>query len=822
MNTVEQQSPAARAVPDARRGAAKPRAMKPAREPCRHCGVPVADEGAEFCCPGCAYVHRLINEAGLEAYYQIKDKVTAPADAALLPSREYGWLSAAQAAAEESAGTAATPELRLDVQGISCAGCVWLIERIFSRLTAEGRVEVNAQTGQLRLLWSAGHFDAAAFARELQSFNYLVSPASAKRAQPPESKGLVRRIGLCGAFAMNVMLFTLPTYFGMSSDFAYAGLFGTLSMAFATLSLFAGGGYFLGRAWRGLREGIPTIDLPIALGVLGAFGGSFFGWLSGQESFVYFDFVSTFILLMLVGRWAQLAAVEHNQRRLLAEQPTPATVRLADAALAGQELPVEKIEPETSFLLGRGQTSPVEGRLCSAEATVSLAWINGEAEPRVFRAGQRIPSGAVNLGRAEIKLQATEGWKHSLLAELTRPVQRADYRHRFLERVIKGYLVAIIAGAFLSGAGWLAVTGDALRSWSVVTAVLVVSCPCAIGLAFPLADEIAAVALRRRGVFVRVPDLWPRLAKVKRVIFDKTGTLTLDVPKLLEPERTWMNLGGTERRALLALVAENPHPVARSLHEQLLERGEGEPLRGAIEETIGQGMRLRAGHDGTEWRLGRRSWALLGEVNSAAPDGQPGRAGTVLGRDGQLVAEFEFIEAARPDAAVEIAHLHRRGLAISILSGDESGKVDKLVSTLGLPRSAGTGQMDPHDKAQWVRSNQAGESLMLGDGANDSLAFDEALCRGTPVVHRGVLSEKADFYYLGRGVAGIRALFEVDDARRRTQRWLLVFSISYNLCAVGLAVAGMMNPLVAAILMPVSSLATLAVVGAGMSRAGRS
>jgi Cu2+-exporting ATPase len=784
--------------------------------------VPVADEGAEFCCSGCAYVYRLINEAGLEAYYQIKDKVTAPADAALLPAREYGWLSAAQAAAEESAGSEATPELRLDVQGISCAGCVWLIERIFSRLTSAGRVEVNAQTGQLRLLWSTGQFDAAAFARELQSFNYLVSPASAKRTQPPESKGLVRRIGLCGAFAMNVMLFTLPTYFGMSSDFAYAGLFGTLSMAFATLSLFAGGGYFLGRAWRGLQEGIPTIDLPIALGILGAFGGSFFGWLSGRESFVYFDFVSTFILLMLVGRWAQLAAVERNQRRLLAEQPTPTTVRLADAVPEGQELPVEQIEPGTSFLLGRGQTLPVEGRLRSAEATVSLAWINGEAEPRLYRAGQRIPSGAINLGRAEIDLQATEGWKHSLLAELTRPVQRADYRHRFLERVIKGYLVAIIAGAFLAGAGWLAVTGDAMRSWSVVTAVLVVSCPCAIGLAFPLADEIAAVALRRRGVFVRVQDLWPRLARVRRVIFDKTGTLTLDVPKLLEEERTWEHLARVERQALLALVADNPHPVARSLHEQLLGRGEGEPLEGVLEETVGQGMSLRADRGATEWRLGRRSWALSAGRGPASFGERTDGPGTVLSCDGKLMAEFEFVEAARSDAAAEIAELQRRGLAISVLSGDDSGKVDKLVSSLGLPRDSGTGQMNPHEKAAWVRSNDAGAALMLGDGANDSLAFDEALCRGTPVVHRGMLSEKADFYYLGRGVGGIRALFEVDDARRRTQRWLLAFSISYNLCAVGLAVAGMMNPLVAAILMPASSLASLALVGAGMNGVGRS
>lgn len=188
----------------------------------------------------------------------------------------------------------------------------------------------------------------------------------------------------------------------------------------------------------------------------------------------------------------------------------------------------------------------------------------------------------------------------------------------------------------------------------------------------------------------------------------------------------------------------------------------------------------------------------------------------MLGRAGRAVARFRFADTARADARGEIKALTSRGLQVVVLSGDRREKVSGLMRELGLPPDNGYAEMSPRDKAEWLTQNSPDQALMLGDGANDSLAFDRALCRGTPVVHRGVLERKADFYYLGRGIAGIRALFEINDARHRTQMALLVFMVAYNLLAVGLAVSGRMNPLIAAILMPASSLATLAIVGWGM------
>jgi len=767
------------------------------RPTCRHCGT-TNPAGAEFCCAGCAYVYRLVHEQGLDAYYTIKDAVTPPADPAVFQVRDYHWLTELQTQAEVRAGTD-TPQLDLGVQGISCAACVWLIEHLFRQQAGARRIFVNAQTGQLRLQWNRGEFDAADFGKRLQAFNYLVGPLHEDKTESGESRALVRRIGLCSAFAMNIMLFTLPTYFGMTSDFAYARLFSLLSMGLATLTLLVGGVYFLDRAVRALRAGAMHIDLPIAVGIVGSYVGSLYGWLTHQERFIYFDFVGTFVVLMLVGRWAQVVAVERNRRRLLEHQPKPPRVFLVGADGSRRGIAPEELLGGERFLVGAGQTVPVESRLEAGAASFSLASINGEAQPRNFRLGQRVPAGSVNLNYGEVTLVALQGWKESLLAELLKPGQREAPREPFLERIVRGYLIGIFTIALVAGLAWWFSTYDGPQTWAIVTAVLVVSCPCAIGLSFPLAEEIATVGLRRRGVFIREVDLFSRLARVKRVVFDKTGTLTLEAPVLRNPEML-QALDDESRGALLSLVRDNPHPVAQSLVEHLLARGGGETDVGKIEETVGQGV------EAGPWSLGKPGWRSVAG----------GGASTVFARDGRALARFEFADMVRSDARTVLAHLERRGLETFILSGDHREHVARMAADLGLPPSRAVGGMSPQEKAAWVERMTPGDALMLGDGANDSLAFDQALCRGTPVIHRGVLAQKADFYYLGKGLSGLESLFSVNDARTRTQMALLIFSVAYNLLAVGMAVAGKMNPLAAAVLMPLSSLASLGIVGWGM------
>lgn len=794
-----------------------------AKPVCRHCGSPLLDERARdsgFCCAGCAYVYRLVHEHGLAGYYQLKDSVTAPADPSVFQPRDYGWLERLQKEAEDSLlregeKTVGTPSASLSIQGISCAGCVWLIERLFMQERGARDVFVNAQTGEMRLRWIPGDFSLSAFAGRLQSFGYLLGPLGEENSDP-ESRGLVKRIGLCTAFAMNVMLFTLPTYFGMDRNFAYARLFDTISLGFATLSVLVGGSLFMGRAFRSLREGALHIDLPIAIGIVGSYVGSLYGWLAHRTEYLYFDFVSTFILLMLVGRWAQVVMVERNQRQLLRQQLKAPRVRLRNADGTFQEATPEKLAAGSRFELGPGQTLPVEAQLERDDCSFSLASINGESEPRLFRAGEIVPAGALNIGMNPAPFVARQTWSESLLSKLLGGGERHGWRHRFLERIIQGYLIGIFVLSALSGIVWWVLTQDPVRTGAVVTAVLVVSCPCAIGLAFPLADEMAAVALRRRGVFVRENDLWGKLSRVKRLLFDKTGTLTLETPELLNPE-TLKNLPEEAASALRALAGSNSHPVSQALVAELLAHASPAPLPGALREFPGKGVELSA-PNGDRWTLGNPAW--LRHAETSASDSLRERGPEVLlCKNGSEQASFRFADRVRSDASSELARLRELGFDIFVLSGDHPEKVRKLADELSIPEDHCLGGLSPEEKAAWLERNGQQDSLMLGDGANDSLAFDRALCRGTPVIHRGILEQKADFFYLGRGIGGIRALFAVDQVRRKTQTLILVVSALYNLAAVGLAAAGHMNPLLAAVLMPANSLLAFLLVTTGMKRA---
>jgi len=834
---------------------------------CQHCGSAFepGHEGAEYCSPGGAAVHARIVRDGLERFYTLRDRSVAPVGSAALHPHDFAWLAEAVRTAE--GGGARSAELMLDVQGISCVGCVWLIERLFHRRAGALRLDVNAAQGRVLWRWERGRFDAVAFARELQGFGYLVGPPGEKAAWR-DARGLRVRLGLCGAFALNTMLFVLPSYLGLERTSEFYGLFERLAAAFATAALLTGGSYFARRAWAGVRLGVMNLDVPITLGLVLGYGGSLYGWLGGHPLLVFFDFVAVFSFLMLVGRWTQEVAVERNRNQLLALSREPAEVLVersesdrsapSDSTVLPRETrrrPVAALKRGQIFQLRAGQVVPVAATLLSEAATFTTEWINGETEPRDLCAGQRVPAGAASVSLAPLRLEADEDWADSALARLLATTGAQGFRHELAERIIRVYLFIIVAVALAGGVAWW-FAGDTLKALQVTIAVLVASCPCGIGVAFPLVEELAVAALRRHGVFVRELSLFPRLRRIRQVVFDKTGTLTLETPVLQNPG-VLTTLAPREREALWQLVAENHHPIARAVHEDLAQfcadaqnsigicADAQTPGAGAadfpagqsaignreskITEVVGRGVRLRAA-DGT-WSLGQPGFAAETGGHPTDPPARsdtphsalrtPQSGGAEFAHDGRILARFHFAEAARTDARRELAALQRDGRAVYILSGDQPAKVAAMATTLGVPAVQALGGLTPEAKRDWLLQHDAAGTLMLGDGANDSLAFDAACARGTPVIHRGVLERKSDFYYLGRGLGGIRRLFRVTELRRRTVRRVFVFAVAYNVGTVTLALAGLVNPLVAAVAMPVSSLLSVALATGGMRRAFR-
>lgn len=787
----------------------------PAVASCKHCGNPFKPvaERPEFCCAGCEYVHRLITGQSLDRFYQLRDRTTSPVRSVVFQNRDHRWLEGLVDRAEKS-GEAT---LDLDLQGISCVGCVWLIDRIFRDWPGAIEARINATLGRMTLRWRKGGCDVVGFAKELQRFGYVVGPAS--KSPRSESGALVLRIGLCAAFALNGMLFSLPAYLGMEPDFPFAGLFTVLSFVFASLSVGFGGTYFFSRSWRSIKRGVLHIDLPISLGILVGYLGSIYAWSQAHGSFVYFDFVSVFTFLMLVGRWTQLAAVEKNRNRLLGLRQDPPPVELVQEEEGSHRSVATKavaaLDRGDLFVVEPGQIIPVSSILHGLAASVGLDWINGESDARAVVPGQLLESGAINLSPHKLRCEAVEPWVGSMLHRLLNVQPSSEVRNRLLEKIIRWYLLAVIAVAIGGGVFWFLSTGDIDLAVQVVVSVLVVSCPCAIGVTLPLIDELATARLRDAGVFVRSDTLWSRLKRVAKVIFDKTGTLTLESLELKSPGGL-KKLNLRELGALWNLVRHSRHPVASCLREAMLSSGlvrqENDKLPAAREE-VGFGLEW-IDTRGVNWRLGRREWVCHEEAGANEV-----QADVWFGRDGQRVAEFSMVEAVREDAAMEVARMKTMNLEVFILSGDRSEKVERMAHQLGIPGRAVASRMTPGGKAEWVRNLDRGDTLMIGDGANDSLAFAAAHCRGTPAIDRGLLEHQSDFFFLGRGLAGVSRLFGMLHSRQRAIVSVLGFTTAYNVFVVAIALAGLMNPLLAAVLMPASAVISLGLAGVCMRRA---
>lgn len=758
---------------------------------CKHCGTPVpASRDDGFCCTGCLYVHDLLLRQGLDHFYDLKgDLSLPPVSPQSLRERDYDWLAELAKGRKEDAPAAVTAELRLSLQGISCIGCVWLIEKVFARHAGGLRVNVDVVHGELTLVYAPTMFDAVQFARDLQAFGYLLGPPL-EGEERKQGSGLERRMGVCGAFAMNAMAFSLPAYFGMPEDFAFASWFDLIAAVSATLAMMVGGSYFIEKAWLSLRMGALHIDTPIALGIVAAYAGSVGGWIAGVGGLKYFDFVAVFIFLMLAGRWAQQAAVERNRRRLMRDTSIPETVTLLEG---GKARPLSALKAGTRFAIKPGQSIPVACRLLGGQASVSLEWINGESEAQMREAGQLLPSGALNIGTKTLEAEALEGWQESTLRKLLEARRPGEFRDLRLERLLRVYLAVVVVVGVGGAVWWLASGAGIVAALQVMISIFVVSCPCALGVAVPLAEELAASCAERLGVFVRNLGLWKRMMRVRRVVFDKTGTLTLENP-VLENPLVLKGLDEASLYALRTLVTGNLHPVSRSLFDAV---GPGETEAAAeVTEVIGQGLRWVDGA-GAAWELGR------GTGSDAA-----------LTKDGQPVAAFLFRDELRGESVEEVRALEKRGLGVHILSGDREAKVAHIAAQLGLPKDQWQAGMTPEAKAAWVAQRDADDTLYIGDGANDSLAFDAALCAGSPVTGRSFLEQKADFFFLGHSLRFVSGLLETARLHRRATRRVFSFSVLYNVVTVVAGLMGHLSPLAAAILMPLSSVVTLSLVAA--------
>ena len=783
---------------------------------CPHCNSPTRQNApsAPYCCAGCQAAHALVRAAGLERFYELRGAERLAA----VGGRQKGevraprhWLLPLGAQAELGRGEVV--RLVLDLQGLQCIACVWLLERLFARQPGAVRLTINTGVGRMELCYRRGSSAVESFLDDAEALGYRAGPPRKQSDAPLDD--LVLRLGLCAALAMNAMIFSFSQYFGLAveSDGLLFRLFAVGSLILASLCVLLGGTIFFRSAIAALRRGVLHMDVPIALGIALSYLGSVWSFFFASGRAAYFDTLCIFITLMLLGRLLQQRLASHHRRILLSDDGVDGLlVRALDQDSQLQLVPAAAIKPGQVLLCAPGELVPVRAELLEPRADFSLSWISGESEPAVFQKGQCVPAGAHNQSRQAVRVCAREAFSASALYQLlaASPAQESGKaepaRHRdFWHILSRTYVLGVLALAALGFLLWL--PHDPVRALEVTVAILVVTCPCALGVATPLAYELVQVRLRRRGLFVRHASFLDRALRVRKVLFDKTGTLTLGELTLAAPEQL-NQLPAAARAALYQMVARSNHPASQALLRALTTSfGAGRPALDpalAVTEEPGQGLTLC--HGDHEYRLGRRGF-VLGSAES-----EPAAEVSVLfGRDGERLAQYCFVEDLCPDARTEVEQLQRAGLEVWMLSGDTSQKVADSARRLGLDNEHAYGSLSPKDKARRVRLLDGGEgdTLMIGDGINDALAFAAAACTGTPAVDRPTLPARADFYFLGVGLGPIALALALARKTHAVIRRNLGLAALYNAVVLGLSFGGLMTPLRCAIAMPLSSLLIL-------------
>lgn len=729
-----------------------------------------------FCCAGCEIAAAIIRDAGLERYYAERTAFAPRPE----PETSGDWQ--AVPVATDGQGSC---EARLAIDGLRCASCVWVTERVLAHTPGVDRATVSYATGRATLRWNPALVDLPALARRIAALGYRPRPLGVDTAP---DRGLMLRAGLAVIASIAVMGLYEGLYAGWwygAMEPAYAALFRWTSLVLATPVAFWCAEPFLAGAWNGLRHRVLHMDLPIALGVLILYAHGVVATLLRQDA--YLDSLTMLVALLLAGR-----VLESRGRRRTAEAAAaligsvPRTARRADPGAAGSiaVVPVGELRPGDLVDVGAGEELPADGVVREGAGQVRMALVTGEAAPVRIGPGDRVIAGTV-LADGALTVAVEAVGAGTVVQRMAAQLQLAQDRGAapaWADRIAPWFTAATLIVAVGTLLGWWLVGGAALAVPRAV-AVLVVACPCALALAQPLAAAAGLGAAARRGLLLRSGDALLGLADVDEVGLDKTGTITAGAMVVTAADdRTLRIAAGLERYSA--------HPIARAITAEAARRGIPLPRAANVRETPGVGMEGVV--DGRRWRLrGAESGGVV--LSGDDPESVPPDPTIRLG------------DVTRPDARQAVGLLRRLGLRVTLLTGDHSLAAQRIATESGI--DGAVAEANPAAKVAWIRARQqAGcRVLFAGDGLNDGPALAAAdtgiaMASGAAasvLVADGIVSSAS----LAPIAAGIRAARAARRAVQRSQRR----SVVYNVLAVGAAVVGLVNPLVAAVLMPLSS-----------------
>ena len=779
----------------------------PSSERCIHCNSPVTHPMlTHFCCHGCEAVYTLLQNRGLEHFYELRKKGTQIRK----PS------SAIEIKGSDSFAYLDDPEflnlyswhpdplsgdriMEFYLEGVHCAACIWLTEnsKQFVPHIVSIRLNLSDSVATVRITHQ-GSF--AQVAEEFMKVGYRPHPVSltdekSESLQKAENRKLLIQLGIAGACAGNIMLLALSLYAGaegaLASQFRWTSLFLFLPVFFYSANP------FFKSAWSAILRKQASIDIPIVIGLL---IGSIVSVIQvyRESNDIYFDSLSSLIFLLLSTRYilkrTQQSAL--NSSHIL-HFLTPSYVnRLNPKTDRFEQVRLDAIQVGDLLQVKAGECFPVDAEVMQGESSLSQALLTGESHPKKVQAKDIVFAGTLNL-EAPLKIKVIQSGTQTRLGKILKLMEESLHRKAhivtFADQISKNFVLAVIA---LAGISFILGSFTELQEGlNRALAISLVTCPCTFALATPLALSVAMGRLAQAGILVKGSETIEKLSQIKEAFLDKTGTLTTGRLHVT----TWKFMEGHQPEEILPAVyvmeLQSQHPIAQALIRYIEENFQFDPHT----------LQL---HQFTE-SLGKGITAQVNGVSYQIAQAQHSKGGTSIGvyREGQLASLIEFSDQIKPDALESVQELKQLDIRPWILSGDQQQAVLGVGQEVGISPLSCISQVTPEQKCEIIKKHPY--TLMIGDGANDAIAL--AAAHVGIAVHSGVEMSlrAADVYLVSVGVKPIVHLITISRETMKVIHRNFIFSIFYNAIAGIAALLGLITPLFAAILMPMSAITVI-------------
>ena len=801
---------------------------------CFHCGQPlppadeivyrdIQDEARQFCCHGCAGVCESIYEAGLEGFYRRtpEGELLSPPPP---PTPDVEFLDYDEVQAQFTQTDRDVREITLVSEAIHCAACIWLIEHTLAKIEGVLYAKVNFTNKQIKVRWDNRKVSLSAIVKALNKIGYDATPydpTESEAAFRKANRDLLYRLGFAGFAMMNVMWFSVALYTGANDDSHYRPYFYWLEFIIATITLAYSGQPFLKGAWGALKAKQVNMDVSISLGILTTYFYSTLvtiGWLPPKG--VYFDTLIDFMFLLLIGRYVE--AISRNKavdasRRLADLQPKVARQLKTDGTV--EIVPVRRLKKGDEVQILPGDKIPVDGEVIRGGSMVNESMLSGESIEISKSIGDKVAAGSINLdGELVVRVEAT--LEETTLGRIVHLVEEAEGSKAPIqctaEKIMPWFVSTTISLAVLSFVYWM-LHADLATAVIAGTSVLIITCPCAFGLATPMATAVATGVSARFGILIKNSAVLEILSGVNHFVFDKTGTLTKGQMKVVDevflPEyqkdldQILIDVGHIESRS--------EHSIGAAVFASLAERyGQ---LKARLAELdffqVHPGKGVEGKVRGHHYYIGTANWIQSYEVEiphrlieMQEQQGQQGRTAVWVVQDKKVIGILFLEDELREDAEALIHRLKQRGCKVTLLSGDRQVVAQAVAKKLGGMEVIA--EVLPQDKhAMIAKLQQQGDKVaMTGDGMNDAPALVRAdvgfaLGSGTDVS-----MDSADVVLLNNELLAVETTVALSERTLRTIKQNIASSIAYNLIMVPLAMGAVLTPLIAAISMPMSSL----------------